>query len=618
MANQPGKHERAGPDAATTETRLVSSPWQLEALGISVLVLLAVYFLALSWRKWPDPLVDSGWQWYAFWRLSQGATLYRDLTWNYGPLSAYFDASLFRWFGPGMMVLVTANLVIYGLILGSAYVAFRIAWGRLAAFAAASVFISVFYFSHLSAVGNYNFATPYAQESTHGMLVVLLLALIAVRWCRQKSPGLAFFLGLGGGLTAVLKPEFMLAGGLLGFGALGLRWWQRLHVSVAEYSLILCGLALPTMAFAAWFARGESWGAAFIHAGQAWWLVLVEHGQAGSISQQSFTGFNRPWPNTLLELQATLVAVLGVGVVWVAGWVINRSWPRGARLAAALAAGASLSFLSPFGGWYSIGRCFPPLTGLVLVLIVARLGRQLRGKGRPEESTIMALALVVLAGAMLARMPLFPRIYHLGFFQAALAGMVLAAALVKEIPDWTGAGLWGRRVARFGCLLVLAAGCLSIANKSLEIRADQTQPVAAGRDRFYATAPDIDATGALVNWTVERLRSAPPRAGLVVLPEGFMINYLTRRVSPTPPFTDPAREEEFVNLLRQAPPDDVVFISRNLREFGISRFGAAGQPGQAILKWVTDNYRPEAAMGGDPLAAEGAKGAMILRRTVKN
>jgi hypothetical protein len=618
MANQPGKLEHAGPDAATTELRAVRSPWQIEALAILALALMAVYFLARSWRKWPDPLVDCGWQWYSFWRLSQGATLYRDLTWNYGPLSAYFDASLFRWFGPGMMVLASANLVIYGLILALAYVAFRIAWGRLAAFAAAAVFISVFSFSHLSAVGNYNFATPYAQESTHGLLLILLLAFIAVRWCRQTSPTLAFLLGVGGGLTAVLKPEFMLAGGLLGLGALWLRRLRHQRVSAAEYSLILCGLMLPTVAFAAWFARGESWGAAFIHASHAWWLVVVEHGQAGTISQQSFTGLNRPLPNALLELQATLVAVLGVGAIWVAGWVVNRPWPRGARFAAALAAGVSLWFLSPFGGWYSIGRCFPLLTGLVLVLILARLGRQLRRTGHAEENTLMALALVVLAGAMLARMPLFPRIYHLGFFQAALAGMVLAAALVKEIPDWTGAGLWGRRVAQFGGLLVLATGCLSIAKKSLEIRADQTQPVAAGRDRFYATAPDIDATGALVNWTVEHLGSAPPRTGLVVLPEGFMINYLSRRVSPTPPFTDAGREEDFVNLLRQAPPDHVVLISRNLREFGISRFGGPGQPGQAILKWVTDNYQPEAATGGDPLAAKGAPGAVILRRTNMN
>ena len=51
------------------------------------------------------PISDAGTQWYVFWRLSQGAALYHDFVWNYGPLSAWFNAGLFRRFGPGMMVL---------------------------------------------------------------------------------------------------------------------------------------------------------------------------------------------------------------------------------------------------------------------------------------------------------------------------------------------------------------------------------------------------------------------------------------------------------------------------------------------------------------------------------
>src|SRR5579862_6752384 len=89
---------------ADTKERARSSQWKWEVAGVVVLYLLAAYLLKLSWRKWADPIVDSGTQWYAFWRLSQGAVLYHDILWNYGPLSAYFNAGLFRVFGPGMMV----------------------------------------------------------------------------------------------------------------------------------------------------------------------------------------------------------------------------------------------------------------------------------------------------------------------------------------------------------------------------------------------------------------------------------------------------------------------------------------------------------------------------------
>ena len=117
-----------------------------EILGICLLALMAVWFLHESWRKWPDPIIDSGPQWYAIWRVSLGAAPYHDFTWYYGPLSLFFNGLLFKCFGPGMMVLTAANLVVYAAIVSLAWLAFRMAWGSLAAFAALAVFISVFSF----------------------------------------------------------------------------------------------------------------------------------------------------------------------------------------------------------------------------------------------------------------------------------------------------------------------------------------------------------------------------------------------------------------------------------------------------------------------------------------
>ena len=91
---------------------------------------LAGYFLATSWRKWPDPLVDFGRELYLPWRLANGAVLYRDVDDFYGPLSQYLNAGLFRWFGPGLMVLVTANLLVFAAIVVAIYFLFRRAWGR--------------------------------------------------------------------------------------------------------------------------------------------------------------------------------------------------------------------------------------------------------------------------------------------------------------------------------------------------------------------------------------------------------------------------------------------------------------------------------------------------------
>src|SRR5215831_10677178 len=56
---------------------------------------LVIYFLAVSWRKWPDPLIDFGRELYLPWRLANGALLYRDADDYFGPLSQYLNAGLF-------------------------------------------------------------------------------------------------------------------------------------------------------------------------------------------------------------------------------------------------------------------------------------------------------------------------------------------------------------------------------------------------------------------------------------------------------------------------------------------------------------------------------------------
>jgi hypothetical protein len=587
---------------------------KLEALGILALVLLAVYFLAVSWRKWPDPIADSGLQWYAFWRLAQGALLYHDVTWNYGPLSAYFNAGLFRIFGPGMMVLVTANLVIYGLLASLAYAAFRKAWGRLGAFTALAVFISVFSFSRLNAIGNYNYATPYAHESTQGMLLILLTVFITVRWCRGVSRTLAFFLGLCGGLAAVLKPEFMLAGGVLGIAACVLRWRQNQRVQPAEYGLVLGGLALPTLAFTVWFAGVEPWGNALIDASRAWWMVVGDKAQRNLAVQQTFMGLDHPWASAIVELNAAGRALAGIAAIWAAGWFLTRPLPMVLRLVLALGAGVLAYYCGPEGGWFQIGACLPGLMVIILILLAAKLIIELRQKDYAQEGTVMAMALALVAVAMLARMPLRARIHHLGFYQAALAGMVVTAFMVANVPRWMKSGGWGRLVATAGCVIALAMGCGEIAWQSQKIRADQTQPVGSGRDRFYADAPDIDATGSLVNWTVERLESLPPQATVCVLPDGLMINYLARRRSPLAAFPT---EEELVKDWNRRAPDCVVFISRDLGEYGVKAYGTTNGPGHLILKWLHANhYDIDSGQGGDPLAPQDPgvkKGVLILR-----
>jgi hypothetical protein len=87
----------------------IRSNWPGLALVGGVFVLAAV----LSWRRWPDLLVDFGIQLYLPWRISEGEVLYRDVAYlTGGPLSQYFNALLFKIFGVSFRTLIFANLAI--------------------------------------------------------------------------------------------------------------------------------------------------------------------------------------------------------------------------------------------------------------------------------------------------------------------------------------------------------------------------------------------------------------------------------------------------------------------------------------------------------------------------
>src|ERR1700691_1447055 len=99
-------HRELRPDPAN---RPLLSAW----VGLGVIAVAFVVAATLTWRKWPDVLVDFGMQLYVPWKISTGSVLYRDLKYlTGGPLSQYYDAALFKLFGVSLLTLVISNLII--------------------------------------------------------------------------------------------------------------------------------------------------------------------------------------------------------------------------------------------------------------------------------------------------------------------------------------------------------------------------------------------------------------------------------------------------------------------------------------------------------------------------
>jgi len=583
--------------------------------GVMGLIGLFVFFLAISWRKWPDPLIDFGRELYLPWRLSQGAVLYRDVDDMYGPLSQYFNSALFTCFGPGLMILAMANILIFIGILTITYFLCRRAWGAGAALAATAVFIVVFGFSELGDLGNFNYATPYSHETTHGLLVCLVLVIVLLRWIQNGTLAGSFLAGLLFGLTMVLKAEVMLSGAVLIFGAAWAKYRSGTPLQAREIGLMACGAVLPPTLFFAYFSVFMPWPEALSDSIRTW-VNATNSTFLHNHLEVAFIGMDQPWPHFWRQFVATLGAALFIALIALAGWLLERIGPRWLYLIAVGLAAAGLSWLSiHLVDWPNTGSCLPGLMGIYLVIcLTCTFG----GRGKNRQVQLTRLLMALLASAFLFRMLLYARLFGYGYYQAALAAILVPAILIGELPDWLGVGRRGRSAIVIGTLALLLPGVTILAWVSHLHLSRKTYPVGTGADRFYAVPPGIDPTGDLVNSVSAALRKGP-RETLLVLPEGVMINYLARLPSTVSPYyyyameTADGGESRIVEALQNNPPDCVVIISRPLVEWGIKRWGREPEEGEQILAWVLKNYDLEESKGGNPLDIH-QRGVVILTR----
>src|SRR5205807_2445436 len=148
-------------------------------------------------------------------------------------------------------------------------------------------------------------------------------------------------------------------------------------------------------------------------------------------------GLDHPWPNFLNHALATFLAgsvIFVLGILVTTAERKSRLWPF--ILCAALLAAGFGWLASTVIKWMAIGRC---LLGLMLIYAFVSLilffFRDVP-QGRRFDAGVSRLLISVLAIALMGRMLLDGRIYHYGFYQAALAGAVVPAVLIGELPDW--------------------------------------------------------------------------------------------------------------------------------------------------------------------------------------
>ena len=588
-------------------------------LGAALVAAAFVFAAAISWRRWPDLLVDFGGQLYIPWRLANGAVLYRDLFYFAGgPLSQYFNALLFKVFGVSFLTLIVANLALVAATLCLIYRRFVAATDALTATTICLGIVLVFAFGQYTTIGNYNYIAPYSHEVLHGLLLSILAVLLLSDWLGKERFRFIFAAGFCSGLVFLTKPDIfvaLLAAVVVAFIIFCVT--RRPNIFAAKsLAGFLTAAAIPPLGFFLYFLSLED-GRESLRSVLFGWLPLLQTSVAKNPYYQWCMGFDLPFTH-LCEMAGHFIFIAAtVAVYAVALRGAGQLKASGTRRLVFLLLAAPLLFLAARFNWISCGAALP-LLGFSTCALLRENFRPLSA-GR---NVAFPLLWSVFGLVLLLKLGLFPRVWHYGFALAMPAFVSAVYLLLWLLPLLLEKKFQvPARPLRVIVWLVLLVGFVSLFRQSEKFYAAKNFAVGRGGDRILAVGPpgnSVEAvtTRAALAWLET---NAPPAATIAALPQGAMLNFLSRRINPTPCLDwNPTMftvfgQDKMTAAFEKNPPDYILLVEWKTYEFGLGYFGREPGYGVELMRWLDRNYQPVQLFGSEPLQ-NGLFGIKIWQR----
>lgn len=590
--------------------------------GLGVLGVAFIFMALLSWHKWADIFVDFGLQLYIPWQLAAGRELYRDIAYiSGGPLSQYYHALLFKACGVSLATLVVSNLAIAAALVVLIYEAFRRVSDVATATAIGLVIILGFAFAQYVVNGNYNYICPYLSETVHGLALSVLCVVLLSLWLVKGRAVLSVPAGLAFGLVFLTKPETFLALAVAAAAAFLLAFLLRARLPPRLGAKSAVGFAggslVPLLFFFLHFCSvGRVGDAGRAVAGA--WVPILASGAPKNAFHQWCLGLDHPMHNAGVMLAWFLAYLVAVRcLAWSCCAFTRRR---------ALHERVCLSLI-PLG--LVLGALDVPWAecGWVLPLATAGIGLHLawtwwnRGKPARDARLILPMLWSVFALFLLLKIILHSRIWHYGFYLAMPAMALNVFYLSWRLPDALKPR--GLHVALFRTAVFLILGVLlfRLVSHSSSFYRAKTFALGLPADRILTFRPEVNPYGAAIafpaNWLEQNTAS---NATLAVLPDGAMLNYLSRRPNPTPytSFIPPEfvahGETRILEAYRVHSPNYIVLIDRDSSEYGFGPFGQDPAYGARFMDWINQNYQTACLWGNEPLRSNHLFGVKLLKR----
>jgi len=576
-------------------------------IGPSILVVIGSYMLRLSWFKWPDVLVDYGRELYVPWQITQGKVLYADINHLYGPLSHYFNALLFQIFGTGISTLAYFNIVITILITSIIYTLIKSSFGDLIATIAGICFLVIFAFSQYTGYSNYNFICPYSHEITYGIFLFFLALFILKKYLVEPSLIYTALIGFILGLIFLTKVEIFIAAFISFLSGFIFIFWQLKPLYPRKYLLnLILFFFLPIILFFIYFSLHMPLIDAFNSIIASCRNIFIDT-LANNIYYQHISGFDNPSQSISLMIKYTfgyLIFFIFIGLI---SYLFTRLSQKKLAYGIIVIISALIILFIFFGlfpiNWIAIARPYPVFILLLLSFLINNLIKNREDKILVAQYLPFVL-LVLFSLLLLLKMILNVRLYHYGFALAMPASLVMIILLLYYLPALISR--WGNKTVFMGFTgLFIFLALLFYFNKTMHFYYAKNYPISEGRDRFLTFSnPGLIVNEALGQ--ISKLMSANDT--LVVMPDGVMLNYLSRKRNPsryfefTPNFVEATGEEKIINEFSLNPPSFIILSKKDTSEHGAKYFGA--NYAHNIYSWIINNYDKVSALGDPTLTGE--------------
>ena len=545
----------------------------LAVVGVAALALTSLGLFLISRGKWSDAIIDSGTEWIYADALARGEMLYRDVVYWFGPFTPYFQAIFFRLFGSTFTTLALCGIAGACGVLAALYFALRRVTGQREALLWTALAIPALVFMPNSGGAILGMGYRIWHPAGFALLACGLASMPGSRRNSLRCLGT----GVCAGLAGLCRTEWGVITLVSVFAAesIRLRFTSRLRQALfltAAAAAVTFGVTMGGFA-----AAGGP--AALLRDAPVLLVGIPRETPAGSL-RAALRGWRDGIPILLYS------AAIWLGVASLAGLLAARGvdnvrakrWLR--RVLAILAVMALLAAAGAASG--AILFSAAPL------LCVAALAC---GLVRRRGSRAAALVGFGCLGLLASHRRLF-HIADSGYVAPPLLfAFVCAAGLLRTlVASEMQRPLRLRLRAISDGAIALVVG-IAFLGRSVQYASDERVPVPGTNGMLSAlpgTARDLaQMAGAVQAKTGEK-------SGLVVLPEGGVINYLAGRRNPMrhkisiPGYLRESNEEEFLRDLRRARPEAIVIVKRPAGEYARGLFGE--DYGREIRRWIGENY----------------------------